>query len=194
MSASNKGSSSAQLQSSLNKLSLSTQTRSDASKKPKRPVVDSWDDEDLSSGSETERPLTVQQSRDYPCAPPPTPLSPSRTRDRGNSTGLPFADVWGPGGGAAAASAAAAAPEDPRSSDRDETAAAPARRPEKTVSTASRMIAMGLGQKVPKRTEEQRAYDRAVRDKELKRRDAEREERRRAELDAVKAKAAIWEE
>ena len=59
---------------------------------------------------------------------------------------------------------------------------------------ARRMIAAGLGLKVPKQTEEQKAYDRAVREKERKRRQQEREEQKRKEAELEKAKQAIWED
>ncbi len=48
------------------------------------------------------------------------------------------------------------------------------RRPDKTDAVARRMIASALGVKVPKQTEEQKAYDRALREGERKRRDEER--------------------
>ncbi|KAG9688224.1 hypothetical protein KCU95_g18781, partial [Aureobasidium melanogenum] len=68
------------------------------------------------------------------------------------------------------------------------------RRPEKTNAVAHRLIAGALGVKVPRRTEEQRAYDKAMREQEKRRRDKEREAKKKAEEDAAKAKAAIWED
>ncbi|KAI5207442.1 hypothetical protein E4T39_01886 [Aureobasidium subglaciale] len=68
------------------------------------------------------------------------------------------------------------------------------RRPEKTNAVAHRLIAGALGVKVPRRTEEQRAYDKAMREQEKKKRDQEREAKKKAEEDAVKAKAAIWDD
>lgn len=56
------------------------------------------------------------------------------------------------------------------------------------------MIAGALGVKAPKKTEEQRGYERAVREKEIKRREAEKERGRKEEEAAKKAKAAIWED
>jgi hypothetical protein len=47
---------------------------------------------------------------------------------------------------------------------------------------------------MPRRTEEQRAYDKAIREQEKKKRDVEREARKKAEEDAAKAKAAIWDD
>ncbi|THZ16966.1 hypothetical protein D6C90_09937, partial [Aureobasidium pullulans] len=68
------------------------------------------------------------------------------------------------------------------------------RRPEKTNAVAHRLIAGALGVKMPRRTEEQRAYDKAIREQEKRKRDVEREARKRAEEDAAKAKAAIWDD
>lgn len=59
---------------------------------------------------------------------------------------------------------------------------------------ARRMIAAGLGLKVPRLTEEQRAYDKALREKERKRREQEREEEKRRLAEAEKAKQSIWED
>ncbi|KXJ86114.1 hypothetical protein Micbo1qcDRAFT_168693 [Microdochium bolleyi] len=56
------------------------------------------------------------------------------------------------------------------------------------------MIASALGVKVPKATEEQKAYDRAVREAERKKREEEREaERKRAE-ETARAKQAVWDD
>jgi hypothetical protein len=65
-------------------------------------------------------------------------------------------------------------------------------RPEKTTAVAGRMIAGALGVRAPKKTEEQRAYDKAVLEKERRRRDAERGERERREEEARKAREDIW--
>ena len=65
-------------------------------------------------------------------------------------------------------------------------------RPEKTDAVAKRMIAGALGVKAPKRTDEQRAYDRAVKEKEMKRRNQEKEGAARAKEESERAKAAVW--
>jgi hypothetical protein len=67
-------------------------------------------------------------------------------------------------------------------------------RPEKTDAVAKRMIAGALGVKGPKKTEEQRAYDKAIKEKEMKRRNQEKEAVARAKEEAEKAKAAIWDD
>ena len=68
------------------------------------------------------------------------------------------------------------------------------KRPEKSSTTANRMIAGALGVKGPKMTEEQRKYERAVREKERKRIENEREEVRRKEREANEAKKAVWDD
>ncbi|KYK59254.1 hypothetical protein DCS_00384 [Drechmeria coniospora] len=68
------------------------------------------------------------------------------------------------------------------------------RRPEKTDAVARRMIAAGLGLKAPKQTEEQRAYQRSVREQEKKRREQEREQERKRREEAERAKAAVWDD
>lgn len=59
---------------------------------------------------------------------------------------------------------------------------------------ARRMIAGALGLRAPKLTEEQKAYDRAVREAERKRRDAERAEEKRREEEAARRRREIWED
>lgn len=67
------------------------------------------------------------------------------------------------------------------------------RRPEKTTSTANRMIAGALGVKAPKKTEEQKQYDKAMRDAEAKRKNREKEIREQEKLQDEAAKAAVWD-
>lgn len=67
-------------------------------------------------------------------------------------------------------------------------------RQEKTDAVAKRMIAGALGVKTPKKTEEQKAYDRAIKEKELKRRNQEKEAAARAKEETEKAKAAVWDD
>jgi hypothetical protein len=63
-------------------------------------------------------------------------------------------------------------------------------RPEKSTAAAARMIAAGLGVRPPKKTEEMKRYERAIREKEGKRQDQAKEEKKEAE----EAKRAIWED
>ncbi|KAJ5677148.1 uncharacterized protein N7477_002781 [Penicillium maclennaniae] len=96
--------------------------------------------------------------------PPPTPISPQTSQQ------------WGP---------AVSAPPSAGSGG-------PARRPEKQTAVAGRMIAGALGIRAPKRTEEQRAYDRATKEQEIKRRNREREEQAKAKEEEERVKASVW--
>ncbi|WYZ45380.1 hypothetical protein EsH8_VIII_000696 [Colletotrichum jinshuiense] len=166
------------LTSSLSKLSLDGDKKPSAAptsktvkSKAKKPVVDSWeddeDDDDDDDEEETPKPLN-----DGSNAPPPTPVSPTyNTADRSfppyGNTDSSSSGLGGSGG---------------------------VRRPEKTDAVARRMIASALGVKVPRLTEEQKAYDKAVKEKERKRREEEKAAERQRLEDAEKAKAAIWED
>jgi hypothetical protein len=164
------------LESSLIKLSLNPQpSKSSASFQKKQSVAESWEDEELESGDETDRPLSPQQSANYPSAPPPTPISPSTSFARENSV-----NPYGYGTNGSVSSDA-----------RTERATS---RPEKTDAVAKRLIAGALGVKAPKKTEEQKAYDKAIKEKELKKRNQEKEAAARAKEEAEKAKAAIWDD
>lgn len=140
------------------------------SKKPtkkKTEVADSWEDEDSGSESdhEAEDAGTKTPTATVPTAPPPTPMSPS----------------YGPG-----------SDWDNRATNN---ASPPARdqRPEKTDAVARRLIAAGLGLKAPKPTEEQKAYQKSVREQEKKKREQEKEAERQKLEAKDKAKAAIWD-
>ncbi|RYP80190.1 hypothetical protein DL770_006321 [Monosporascus sp. CRB-9-2] len=167
-------------------LSLET-PKAAAPKQKKQAVLDSWEDEPSDSEHEPSTPTTAAEAKagdknsndddddDKPpapssgfSAPPPTPASPTNYG----------ADAPWPQSMAAGASAA------------DERG----QRPEKTDAVARRMIAGALGMRAPRPTEEQRAYDRAVREKERRRRDEEREAERRRQEEAERAKAAIWDD
>lgn len=125
----------------------------------------------MDSGEDTDRPLSPQQSADYPDAPPPTPISPSTSFARET-----FINPFGYG-------------IDGAGDSRSERTGV---RPEKTDAVAKRMIAGALGVKAPKKTEEQKAYDRAIKEKETKRRNQEKEAAARAKEEAERAKAAVW--
>lgn len=191
----------AELQSSLRRLSIgekgpvrdiprptttrttSTTTESTSSTpKPaiaaKQPVADSWEDEaDLSSDDEPKPPLhdgshsastlSPTLSAEGPLDPPPTPISPQTSQP------------WGPAATAAGPTSAASP-------------GGPARRPEKQTAVAGRLIAGALGVRAPKRTEEQRTYDRAVKEQEIKRRNREREEQAKAKEEEERLKTSVW--
>jgi len=55
------------------------------------------------------------------------------------------------------------------------------------------MIAGALGIRAPKKTEEQKQYDKAIKETELKRKNREKEQREREKLDDENAKAAVWD-
>ncbi|KAF2971101.1 hypothetical protein GQX73_g2463 [Xylaria multiplex] len=150
-------------------------------KSKKQVVADSWEDEESSeSEAETEPPTPAAQSNNASqggvAAPPPTPISPSYGRHDPDSN-APWLASSSTGGGY---------------SYQDTQGDGAARRPEKTDAVARRMIASALGVRAPKQTEEQKAYDRAVRDKERKKLDEEREAERKRKEKAEEAKAAMW--
>lgn len=162
-------------------------------KTKKAAVADSWEDEssdgeeggkgkqeqedDESDAPERRRvpppynPSTPAQQTSGFAAPPPTPSTPSYNADAS------WKSMMAAGGGG-----------EPGSPDAER------KRPEKTDAVARRMIASALGVKAPRLTDEQRAYDRALRDKERKRREAEKEEEKKRKEDAEKAKLAMWED
>lgn len=134
-------------------------------------VLDSWE-EGLSSDGETE---TGEGGggdghEDTPSAPPPTPVSPRLFSSAERSSYV------------------AERPDDGGDFAR------PAARPEKQTAVAGRLIAGALGIRNPKRSDEQKAYDRAMKEKEVKRRNREREAELKANAEAQRAKAAVWDE
>jgi hypothetical protein len=161
-----------ELDSSLKKLSLSQDKKRTSSTRKKEPIADSWEDDDISSGEDTDRPLETTVSANYPAAPPPTPISPTLSDERIAF----FADNWNQSSSSTSSSPHGGA------------------RPEKTDAVAKRLIAGALGVRAPKKTEEQKAYEKAIKEKETRKRNAEKEARARAEEEAAKAKASAWED
>lgn len=138
---------------------------------------DSWedqadDDAPVEAPGPSLKPIT---SIDSPGPPPPTPVSPQTTD--------PFAKKW-----EASSKLDGGIPtpryNSPSNADK---------RPEKVTSTANRMIAGALGIKAPKRTEEQKQYDKAVKEAEIKRKNREKEQQERERVEDEKAKAAVWD-
>ncbi|KAJ9613746.1 uncharacterized protein PV06_10050 [Exophiala oligosperma] len=172
------------------------QTSKLMSKSKKGEVVDSWeDDDDLSSPDDgavtpldgTEPSLKSVAERDPALKPPPpTPISPPPGASEQYMNWQP-AQVLG---GGRPKPYSPASPSTPTGSDRERDQ----RRPEKTTAAASRMIAAGLGMKVPKKTEEQRQYDRAIREQEARRKTREKEDREREREADEKLKAAVWDD
>ncbi|KAF1966155.1 hypothetical protein BU23DRAFT_663754 [Bimuria novae-zelandiae CBS 107.79] len=183
----------------LSQLKLSTKSPNKPANKPKSaPVAESWDEGLSGSDTETEdaaselsstrakdrdslSPLATVKSPDgdAPHPPPPTPASP-------NAVPFDFPDhiLYGIGGDANSRDG----------SRRGSGAASPARRPDKTTAVAGRLIAGALGVRAPRRTEEEREYDRAMREKEKKRRNEEREREKREQQAAEDRKRSVWEE
>lgn len=166
-------SASSDISSGVSKLSLqtpNTKKTTTKSKSKKEEVVDSWEEEDVSSGSDTE----TETERNYSqgtSAPPPTPISPVHY-DRESAS-------------APASNSHRTASDLPSSSSA---------RPEKTDAVARRMIAGALGLKAPKLTEEQKAYQAAIKEKERKRREEQKAAEKAKEEEAAKARAAIWDD
>nr|CEG04234.1 unnamed protein product [Fusarium clavum] len=135
-------------------------------KKAKKVVADSWEDSDSDPEPEAEAESNEPTPKITPAPPPPTPMSPV-----GDLSWNSMSSISGP-----------------------RAAADPDKRPEKTDAVARRMIAAGLGLKAPKQTEEQKAYQRSVREQERKKREQEREEERKRQAETEKAKAAVWDD
>ncbi|PKS08918.1 hypothetical protein jhhlp_003531 [Lomentospora prolificans] len=158
--------------SSLSNLSLGT-SKATKPKSKTNVVADSWEDEALSSGSEGEETGgNSQNNASLPSAPPPTPITTSH-----NKTDTAYVPDFASGN---------YVPMSPGAPD--------GRRPEKTDAVARRMIAGALGMRAPKQTEEQKAYDRAIKEQARKKKEEEREAERRRQEEAEKAKAAMWGE
>lgn len=197
--------------SSLAKLSIkTTELETTPRGKPQKkssPVADSWEDE-ADSASDTEDPTPVASTNNAgTSAPPPTPMSPAAASStRGSFSGgtsappptpmSPVAAARRPFSPSALAGPGFTIPPFDGASDQSppSSSGGPSKRPEKTDAVARRMIAASLGMKAPKLTEEQRAYDRAVREKEKKRKEEEKEREKQREEEAAKARQAIWED
>jgi hypothetical protein len=162
------------MESKLQKLSLQPNVQpARPESKSQKVVAESWEDEAASSNSDTEVDEVDEATRPpakspVPNAPPPTPISPT-------SSFHSWEDSIPSGTGT-------------RDGDAES-----GRRPEKSTAVAGRLIAAGLGMKAPKKTEEQRAYDKAVRENEIRRRVKEKDAKEKEREDADKARSAIWE-
>ena len=139
-----------------------------AKSRTKAQVAESWEEDAASDGED----VAYGEGNN---APPPTPSSP---------THFPS---WSAMDGAVSSSRGTAAEARLRGRDDD------IRRPEKSTAVASRLIAGGLGVKAPKRTEDQRAYDRAAQEQEIRRRNREKEEAAKAKEENENAKTAVWD-
>lgn len=163
------------VESSLHKLSLAPSPRGPAPKPTSHPVADSWEEEadSSSSTSRTPSPPQTPTSSNLPLAPPPTPIS--ATYSISHRPDWPSAHF-------------------PPTRQNASSASEPLQhRPEKQTAVAGRIIAGALGVKAPAKSEEGRAYEKAMREKEKKRLEREREERRREEEEQERAKREVWE-
>jgi hypothetical protein len=176
-----------EIASTLAHLKLSTTSPQKPAHKPKsKPVADSWDLE--GSDTETDEPSVASKSSPHdsldpistvtsnelnelsPHPPPPTPASP---------TPFDFPDNT-PYGGAVRG--------------RGDSKGGLDKRPEKTTAVAGRLIAGALGVRAPKRTDEEREFDRVMREKERKRRAEEKEREKREKEETEARKKAIWDD
>lgn len=182
--------SSPEIATTLSQLKLSTTVPQKPMYKPKsKPVADSWDLESSGSDTETETgtgtspaPLStgsssVTTTNDElpPQPPPPTPASPTPFDFPDNS----------PYGAARSRLDSGVSATDPGRLDK---------RPEKTTAVAGRLIAGALGVRAPRRTEEEREFDRAMREKERKRRTEEKEREKRETAEREARKKAVWDD
>ncbi|KAK6442942.1 hypothetical protein LTR95_000820 [Oleoguttula sp. CCFEE 5521] len=169
------------LATSLDKLSIDKSTGASSARGKTEPL-ETWEDEE-DSDTETKpaskpRPIAIQRSgsMNLPNPPPPTPSSPSSAYQ----TLPPYGMAGSPG--------------DTRSSQSSRRGEEEDRRPEKTTSTASRLIAAGIGHAPPKRTKEQKEYDQAMKLQEKKKRDATKEDEERKRRELEHARKAIWDD
>jgi hypothetical protein len=141
--------------------------------KSKATVADSWDQESISDSDTETEDASGHHKLPVPNAPPPTPMSPS-----------PY-PTWDSGPGTQNAGDVSASTWDRGQEEK--------RRPEKSTAAAGRLIAGALGVKAPKKTEEQRAYDRAIKEQEIKRKQREKAAKEKEKEEAERAKSAIWD-
>jgi hypothetical protein len=151
--------------------------------KPTTKVVDSWEEEEEASTDPSPTNTTPKQPSDTAAPVPKSNYIPPHLKYRSAAPSPPSRSITPPSRSST-----------PTSSTTPSSSASSERRPEKTNAVAHRLIAGALGVKVPRRTEEQRAYDKAMREQEKKKRDLERGAKKKAEEDAAKAKAAIWDD
>ncbi|OQO12025.1 hypothetical protein B0A48_02664 [Cryoendolithus antarcticus] len=178
------------LATSLDKLSIDKSTGASSARGKTEPL-ETWEDEE-DSYTETKpaskpRPIAIQRSgsMNLPNPPPPTPSSPSMlTKSSGLGSAYQTLPPYGMAG----------SPGDTRSSQSSRRGEEEDRRPEKTTSTASRLIAAGIGQAPPKRTKEQKEYDNAMKLQEKKKRDAAKEDEERKKRELEHARKAIWDD
>jgi hypothetical protein len=175
------------LHSSLDKLAISSpETQAPRVLTNSIDVAESWKDSTTNAGS---APATATIPISTPSPPPPTPASPT-VKTKTSAFSSPYSTLPPYGMSSSVEDSGSA----PRAQTSARSAGEPDKRPEKTTSTAARLIAAGLGQRAPKRTEEERKYDQAMRVQEKKKRDAAKAEEQKKKDDLEKAKKSIWED
>ena len=181
------------LQSSLDKLTISPEAHEPSILTNPIANATSTSYKDKSDASESASTLAKPvHSISTPSPPPPTPASPTvRTKATASNSPYQTNPPYGMNGSVDGAATGAGRSSTPTGRSG---AADPDKRPEKTTSTAARLIAAGLGQRPPKRTEEERKYDQAMRVQEKKKRDAAKAEEQKKKDDLEKAKKSIWED
>lgn len=180
------GSFTASIQSSVKNLSINPSKPKAGGKPPA--IAESWEENEDSTSEDdsAENSRTPKGSprrprtSEYPGPPPPTPSSPQFDMSHG------FSSPKGPSPDGVGGRRSRLQTDDYPASSQS--------RPEKTTSAASRMIAAGLGVRAPAKSEEQKQYDKAIRDKERKARDADKEAKRKAEESKTKAGQAMWDD
>ncbi|KAL9046274.1 MAG: hypothetical protein Q9214_000853 [Letrouitia sp. 1 TL-2023] len=176
------------LHTSIKSLSLSSssntpfyaQSNEVSSKPTATSTIDSWEDEEVNSDSEDLG--TSHEDSSLPNAPPPTPVSPVAQRRGSRSRPL---------------TASSSPTYKPIVLDQDAIATSSQpriSRQEKSTAVAGRMIAGALGVKVPPKSEEALAYEKAIRDKEARRIRNEKEAKVRDQEQLTLAKRQIWED
>ena len=164
---------------------------------------DSWEEDDSSNATTPTSATPSRPTHDLPSAPPPTPITPSV---HAGDPSLPARDTSYGAHSPNAPSADVAEPLTPlrgrfRPADSDSgpsgltsPGAVPDVRPDKSSTAAARMIAGALGVRRPKESDDSKAYERALRDRERNRVEMEKDARRRAERERNEAQRAVWED
>ncbi|CAK7266745.1 hypothetical protein SEPCBS119000_002187 [Sporothrix epigloea] len=154
-------------------------------KKERQEVVDSWEDDVVSSDDGG----SGDDKNDGK-----TSALPSQTKTQPASTAAPSSQL-------SILSYPSSSSSTPLSADWDHPVATdrsssnpPSRRPEKTDAVARRLIAGALGIRAPKMTDERRAYEKAVREAERKRRDESRAAEKQRQEETERQKKAIWDD
>jgi len=177
------------LQSSLDKLTISPEAHAPTiltNPIPANSTSTSHKDESVPPLAKPDLPISA------PSPPPPTPASPTvKTKATAFNSPYQTGPPYGMNGSVDGAATGAGRSSTPTGRSN---AGEPDKRPEKTTSTAARLIAAGLGQRPPRRTEEERKYDQAMRVQEKKKRDAAKAEEQKKKDELEKARKSIWED